>query len=204
MDPSRFSICCLTLSLRFASEFALTPDSCLPSLICGCVHLCDAQAGRGLSGSQSQTDAVRPSSFLRAALSGPCSDVECFLRCCSWRMLPTLDLSALQSSRWIGCCLPAQALFSRQLCSSPSLRVVHCAAGRCLLLGAGTLGCNVARALLGWGFRHITFVDSGKVGRGARIANLRTVLGGYCCSSRLLVCRCGTGVLFESCAANAL
>ncbi|KAH3686636.1 hypothetical protein WICPIJ_002386 [Wickerhamomyces pijperi] len=34
---------------------------------------------------------------------------------------------------------------------------------RILLLGSGTLGCYVARGLLGWGVRHITFVDNGKV-----------------------------------------
>lgn len=34
---------------------------------------------------------------------------------------------------------------------------------RILLLGAGTLGSYVSRALLGWGVTHITFVDSGRV-----------------------------------------
>ena len=32
-----------------------------------------------------------------------------------------------------------------------------------LLLGAGTLGCSVARTLLGWGVRKFIFVDNGKV-----------------------------------------
>lgn len=45
----------------------------------------------------------------------------------------------------------------------PELDTQKLAASKCLLLGAGTLGCAVARALLGWGVRDITLVDNGRV-----------------------------------------
>lgn len=45
----------------------------------------------------------------------------------------------------------------------PELDIGKLQRQRVLLFGAGTLGCAVARTLLGWGFQHINFVDNGHV-----------------------------------------
>ena len=45
----------------------------------------------------------------------------------------------------------------------PSLDLDLLSQTKCLLLGAGTLGCYTARCLLSWGFRNITFVDNSTV-----------------------------------------
>lgn len=45
----------------------------------------------------------------------------------------------------------------------PQLNLQKLKETKVLLLGGGTLGCNVARNIIGWGIRHITIVDSGRV-----------------------------------------
>mmetsp|Transcript_14832 Transcript_14832/g.37142 ORF Transcript_14832/g.37142 Transcript_14832/m.37142 type:complete len:688 (+) Transcript_14832:84-2147(+) len=45
----------------------------------------------------------------------------------------------------------------------PELDTERLASMHCVLLGSGTLGCNVARCLLSWGCRKVSFLDYGKV-----------------------------------------
>ncbi|CAJ0601763.1 unnamed protein product [Cylicocyclus nassatus] len=45
----------------------------------------------------------------------------------------------------------------------PEMRLERYSSLRVLIFGAGTLGCNIARCLMGWGVKKITFVDNSSV-----------------------------------------
>ncbi|OZC09881.1 e1-like protein-activating enzyme Gsa7p/Apg7p [Onchocerca flexuosa] len=45
----------------------------------------------------------------------------------------------------------------------PNIDLQRFANLKCLILGAGTLGCNVTRSLLGWGVKNFTFVDNARI-----------------------------------------
>eukprot|EP00294_Goniomonas_avonlea_P013408 CAMPEP_0114553282 /NCGR_PEP_ID=MMETSP0114-20121206/7570_1 /TAXON_ID=31324 /ORGANISM="Goniomonas sp, Strain m" /LENGTH=656 /DNA_ID=CAMNT_0001738205 /DNA_START=8 /DNA_END=1978 /DNA_ORIENTATION=+ len=45
----------------------------------------------------------------------------------------------------------------------PELDLERISNARCLILGSGTLGCNIARSLMSWGFRKLDLVDQGRV-----------------------------------------
>lgn len=46
----------------------------------------------------------------------------------------------------------------------PNLDLEKISAQKCLIFGAGTLGCAIARNLLSWGVSEMTFIDCGNVG----------------------------------------
>lgn len=75
----------------------------------------------------------------------------------------SLNLSAIMDSTKLASAAVDLNLKLMKWRLSPNLDLDTVQNTKCLLLGAGTLGCNVARNLLSWGIRHITFVDYGKV-----------------------------------------
>jgi ubiquitin-like modifier-activating enzyme ATG7 len=52
-------------------------------------------------------------------------------------------------------------LMKWRLAPQLNLDIIH--SQKCLIVGAGTVGCAIARNLLGWNCTNLTFIDSGKV-----------------------------------------
>lgn len=73
----------------------------------------------------------------------------------------TIDLSPLMDPRVLA---ESAANLNLKLIKwqlAPHLDLDQIQRQRCLLFGAGTLGCNVLRLLIGWGVKEVTVVDSG-------------------------------------------
>ncbi|KPI83409.1 putative ubiquitin activating E1 enzyme [Leptomonas seymouri] len=111
---------------------------------------------------------------LKSCLAGAASDE---VRSINWKeQFPSLKVSGWRKKKAEGLDLgtfinPVQradsdSRFNLELMKwrvLPSLELTRLASCRALLLGTGTLGCNLARNLLMWGVRHITLVDRGHV-----------------------------------------
>lgn len=80
-----------------------------------------------------------------------------------WSKVTTFDLTVFMDKKSIAADavdLNIKLIKWRML---PGLEPERMKEQRFLLLGSGTLGCSLARTLMGWGVRKMTFVDSGKV-----------------------------------------
>ena len=75
----------------------------------------------------------------------------------------TIDLSTLMDKKQLATQAANLNLKLMKWRVAPNLDLEKIQNQSALLLGAGTLGSNVARNLLGWGVKKITFLDCGKV-----------------------------------------
>lgn len=87
------------------------------------------------------------------------SSVDLNLKLMKWRLVPDLDLGKIAATKCLLLGKSSQHFFFTIICIFSG--IIHAT----FVTGSGTLGCNVARCLMGWGVRKITFVDNGKVGR---------------------------------------
>ncbi|KAL7668850.1 hypothetical protein ACOME3_009534 [Neoechinorhynchus agilis] len=62
---------------------------------------------------------------------------------------------------------------------------------KCVLFGSGTLGCNIARILMGWSVQHITFVDqASSVSVSAPVRQSLFAFDDAKCNNQLSKCEC--------------
>eukprot|EP01065_Artemidia_motanka_P040796 TRINITY_DN5183_c0_g1_i2.p1 TRINITY_DN5183_c0_g1~~TRINITY_DN5183_c0_g1_i2.p1 ORF type:complete len:679 (+),score=185.48 TRINITY_DN5183_c0_g1_i2:76-2112(+) len=75
----------------------------------------------------------------------------------------TVDLSAMMDDKKLAQSSAHLNLSLMKWRMAPDLDLEGLASTKCLLVGSGTLGCNVARNLMMWGVHDITFIDRGRV-----------------------------------------
>jgi ubiquitin-like modifier-activating enzyme ATG7 len=103
-------------------------------------------------------------------VTNPAELASTFPKCTGWEMgaggkaAPRLiDLSSMMDPQTLSATAVDLNLRLMKWRIAPSLKLDSIAHSKCLLLGAGTLGCYVARMLLAWGVQKISLVDNGRV-----------------------------------------
>ncbi|PKU72496.1 Ubiquitin-like modifier-activating enzyme atg7 [Dendrobium catenatum] len=88
----------------------------------------------------------------------------CVPKAVGWELKPKLmNLAASMDPKRLAVSAADLNLKLMRWRTLPSLDINILSSVKCLLLGAGTLGCQVARMLMAWGIRRITLLDSGRV-----------------------------------------
>ncbi|PKA58316.1 Ubiquitin-like modifier-activating enzyme atg7 [Apostasia shenzhenica] len=91
-------------------------------------------------------------------------DPHCTPKAVGWEVKPKLvNLSASMDPERLAVSAADLNLKLMRWRTLPSLNTDNLSSVKCLLLGAGTLGCQVARMLMAWGVRKITLLDGGRV-----------------------------------------
>jgi hypothetical protein len=121
-----------------------------------------------------------------------------------WRLLPELNTDVLATTK---CLLLGAGVCVAVVVVANVITQTH--------MHVGTLGCAVARTLLGWGIRHVTFVDNGRVsysnptrqvgpGHARSMVSLHLRVSCMCVQSLFEFSDCGGGKLKAPTAAEAL
>ncbi|THU44505.1 hypothetical protein C4D60_Mb02t08080 [Musa balbisiana] len=96
--------------------------------------------------------------------SKDCRDPQCVPKAVGWEPKPkSINLAESMNPERLAVSAADLNLKLMRWRTLPSLDLGTLSSVRCLLLGAGTLGCQVARMLMAWGVRKITLLDSGLV-----------------------------------------
>ncbi|CAE8618992.1 unnamed protein product, partial [Polarella glacialis] len=114
----------------------------------------------GAGGGGYGAPATATAAVASTALTDP-APAECQLA--GWSKIQNFDLTAFLDSKRVAADAVDLNIKLMKWRLLPELEPERMKELRVLILGSGTLGCGVARALMGWGVRRMTFVDSGKV-----------------------------------------